>query len=167
MHETPAEIDRLQQVLDKSASEAGSHLSSIITADRRLNALQVTERLKGMFLLVLATVTADGRPLVGPVDGYLLHGSFYFSSASTSVRMGHLAVRPWVSAAHVPNEELAITVHGKAKLFDLSDPDKPDLLRAMLDHYPPNQDGQFESGLDSSAVIGARIEAEKIFTFHL
>jgi hypothetical protein len=33
-----------------------------------------------MRLLVVAMVTADGRPLAGPVDGYFRHGSFYFSA---------------------------------------------------------------------------------------
>ena len=56
--------------------------------------LQVCQLLQGLRLLVVATVTADGRPLAGPVDGYFLHGSFYFSSGRNSVRMRHLAVRP-------------------------------------------------------------------------
>ena len=74
-----------------------------------------------MVLLVLATVTADGRPLVGPVDGYFLHGRFHFTSGRTSVRMRHLALRPSVSASHLPGEELAVTVHGRAQIFELSD----------------------------------------------
>jgi hypothetical protein len=91
--ETPEEIDRLQGLLDRSAAAAGAHLKDIITDDRRLSAVQVCERLQGMRLLVVATVTSDGRPLAGPVDGYLLHGSFYFSSGRNSVRMRHLAAR--------------------------------------------------------------------------
>src|SRR5205807_5008810 len=62
------------------------HLSSIITPDRRLTARQVCERLTGMRLLALATVTADGRPLVGPVDGIFYRGAFYFGSSPDSVR---------------------------------------------------------------------------------
>jgi len=39
-----------------------------------------------MRLLALATVTADGRPIVGPVDGVFLHGAFHFGSAPDSAR---------------------------------------------------------------------------------
>ena len=95
------------------------------------------ERLQGMRLLVVATVTSDGRPLAGPVDGYFLHGSFYFGSGRNSVRMRHLAARPAVSATHLAGEELAVTVHGRAELFDLADPARGELRQAMLGHYLP------------------------------
>ena len=90
-----------------------------------------------MRLLIVATVTADGRPLAGPVDGYFLHGSFYFSSGRNSVRMRHLAARPAVSATHLPGEELAVTVHGRAELFDCPRPGPGELRQAMLDYYLP------------------------------
>ena len=83
--ETPEEIDRLQELLDRSAAGAGAHLRSIVSNERRLGAARVCERLQGMRLLVVATVTADGRPLAGPVDGYFLHGSFYLASGRDSV----------------------------------------------------------------------------------
>lgn len=101
MRETPAEIGRLKDLLDRSAAGAGPHLSGIITGERRLTAGQVCALLQGLRLLVVATVTADGRPLAGPVDGFFLHGSFCFSSARNSVRMRHLAARPAVSASYL------------------------------------------------------------------
>jgi nitroimidazol reductase NimA-like FMN-containing flavoprotein (pyridoxamine 5'-phosphate oxidase superfamily) len=165
MLETPDEINRMQRLLDSSAAEAGPHLREIITGDRRLSAEQVCQRLQGMRLLVLATVTADGRPLVGPVDAYLLHGSFYFSSGRDSVRMRHLAARPAVSATHLAGEELAVTVHGRAELFDVLDPAHGDLRQAMLDHYLPRQGPAFEDWLGQEDPIGARIAAQKMFTF--
>jgi hypothetical protein len=163
--ETPEEIDRLQQLLDRSAAGVGAHLRGIIGDDRRLSAAQVCERLQGMRLIVVATVTADGRPLAGPVDGYLLHGSFYFSSGRDSVRMRHLAARPAVSATYLAGEELAITVHGRAELFDLSDPARGELRQAMLDYYLPRQGPEFETWLDQLNALGARIAADKMFTF--
>ena len=165
MLETPEDINRLQQLLDQSMADAGPHLRGIITDERRLSAQQLCERLPGMRLLALATVTADGRPLVGPVDGYLMHGSFYFSSGRDSVRMRHLAARPACSATHLPGDELAVTVHGRAELFDMSDPPGGELRQAMLDHYLPLQGPEFETWLDQIDAIGARINAEKIFTF--
>ena len=165
--ETADQLARLQDLLDRSAAGAGPHLRGIITDDRRLDAAQLSERLQGMVLLVLATATADGRPLVGPVDGYFLHGSFFFSSGRESVRMRHLDRRPAVSASHLPGEQLAVTVHGRAQLFDLDGPDYPELRQAMLDHYLPLQGPAFEEWLDGSDAMGARIEATHLFTFHM
>jgi hypothetical protein len=167
MLETPEDLDRLQQLLDRSMASAGPHLRSIITDERRLTAQQLCDRLQGMRLLALATVTADGRPIVGPVDGYLLHGSFYFSSGRDSVRMRHLAARPACSATHLPGEELAVSVHGRAELFDVSDPAHGELRQAMLDHYLPLQGPEFEDWLNGIDALGARIAADKMFTFSL
>jgi hypothetical protein len=163
--ETPEDIDRLQRLLDRSAAGAGAHLRGIISDDRRLSAVRVCERLRGMRLLVVATVTVDGRPLTGSVDGYFLHGSFYFSSGRDSVRMRHLAARPAVSATHLAGEELAVTVHGRAELFDVSDPVRSELRQAMLDHYLPRQGPAFETWLDQVDPVAARIEADKMFTY--
>ena len=165
MLETPEEMDGLQQLLDRSAAAAGPHLRGIITDDRRLSAAQVCRLLPGLRLLVVATVTADGRPLAGPVDGYFLHGSFYFSSGRDSVRMRHLAVRPGVSATYLPAENLALTVHGRAELFDVNDPARGELRQAMLDHYLPLQGPGFETWLGQADAVGARIAADKMFTF--
>lgn len=167
MFETADELAELQALLDESMASAGPHLRGIIDDDRRLSAREVVDALGGMKLLVLATVTADGRPLVGPVDGYFLHGSFHFSSGVQSVRMVHISKRPQVSASHLPGEHLAITVHGRAVPFELSDPAHGELRRAMLDHYLPIQGPSFEDWLDNADALGARIEAEKMFTFGL
>ena len=75
MLESRDESTRLQVLLDASMASAGPHLRGIIGDDRRLGAIELAERLQGMRLLVLSTVTADGRPLCGAVDGYFLHGS--------------------------------------------------------------------------------------------
>jgi hypothetical protein len=167
MLETPEELERLQALLDHSMDEAGPHLRGIISDERRLDAGQLTERLRGMRLLVLATVTADGRPLAGPVDGYFLHGTFWFSSGTGSVRMRHLAARAAVSATHLPGEDLAVTVHGRARCFPMGDPTCRELRQAMLDHYLPIQGPSFEEWLDKLDALGARIDPEKIFTFHM
>jgi hypothetical protein len=167
VHETPDELLALQDLLDASAAEAGPHLRGIITEDRRVDAVALCERLQGMCLLVLATTTADGRPLVGPVDGYFLHGTFFFSSGRNSVRMRHLAARPAVSATYLPGEEFAVTVHGRAELFEVLDPAHGELRAAMLDFYLPKQGPAFETWLEHENPLGARITPEKLFTFRL
>ena len=167
MLETPEELTRLQALLDASMAAAGPHLRGIITDERRLNGRELTERLQGMRLLVLATVTADGRPLAGPVDGYFLHGTFWFSSGRDAVRTRHLAARPACSATHLPGEELAVTVHGRAERFGLDDPAFGELRQAMLDEYLPKQGPSFEEWLDKADAIGFRIVPERMFTFHM
>jgi hypothetical protein len=169
MHETDGELADLQRLLDDSAAGGGPHLADIISAERRLTAAQLTERLTGMRLLTVSTVTADGRPLAGAVDGYLIHGVWYFSSGRSSVRMRHLRARPVLSAVHLPGESLQVSIHGHAELFELSDPLHGAMLQtAMLDHYLPIQGPSFEEWMSSSdEALGARIIADKMFTFHL
>ncbi|HXY26782.1 MAG TPA: pyridoxamine 5'-phosphate oxidase family protein [Acidimicrobiales bacterium] len=167
MYETPEEMERLQALLDASMAAGGRHLRDVITDDRRLGATELSGRLSGMRLLVLSTVTADGRPLSGPIDGYFLHGTFWFSSARDGVRMRHLRARPALSATHLPGEELAVTVHGRAELFDLNGPEGAELLRAMVDFYEPKQGPAFEESMRQADALGARIVPEKMFTFHL
>jgi hypothetical protein len=166
MFETPDELDCLQALLDASMASAGPHLRDIISEERRLDAKQLSDRLQGLCLLVLATGTADGRPLAGPVDGYFLHGTFWFSTGTQSVRLRHLSTRPYCSATYLPGEELAVTVHGRAECHPLQDPTCAELRQAMLDWYLPRQGPSFEEWLENAHAIGARIEPEKIFTFH-
>ena len=102
MLETPEEVDRLQQLLDRSADAAGPHLRGIITENRRLSAVQVCQLMQ---------------------------------------------------------------VHGRAELFDINDPARGELRQAMLNHYLPLQGPDFETWLDQADAVGARIIAEKMFTF--
>jgi hypothetical protein len=118
MLETPEELARLQALLHRSMADAGPHLREIIEPERRLDARRLTELLPGMRLLVLATATADGLPVTAPVDGYFLHGTFWFSLGTEAVRTRHMTVRPHVSATHLPGESLAVTVHGSAQRFE-------------------------------------------------
>ena len=165
MRETPADLATLQDLLDRSFATAGRHLLSIITPERRLSADQVADRLTGMRLLALATVTADGRPIVGPVDGIFFRGAFHFGSAPDSVRFRHIRNRPQVSATHLPGEELAVTVHGRAVPLDIHSTTEAEFRQALLDICVPRYGPQWEQFLDSGPVY-ARIEADRMFTFH-
>jgi Pyridoxamine 5'-phosphate oxidase len=167
MLETPAELDQLQALLDRSMGAAGPHLRDIIADERRLDASQLSTQLQGMRLLVLATATHDGRPLTAPVDGYFLHGSFWFSIGTAAVRARHIGRGAHVSATHLPSESLAVTVHGTAEAFPIRSDECADLRGAMLDCYLPIQGPSFAQWLDEVQALGARIVSEKIFTFHM
>jgi nitroimidazol reductase NimA-like FMN-containing flavoprotein (pyridoxamine 5'-phosphate oxidase superfamily) len=117
-----------------------------------------------MCLLVLATATADGRPICGPVDGIFYRGAFHFGSSPDSVRFRHIRARPSVSATHLPGEELAVTVHGRAVPLDVRAPEHAGFRQALLDLYVPRYGPEWERFLDSGPVY-ARIDAARMFVF--
>ena len=140
MLETPAEIDGLQQLLDRSAAGGGPHLRGIITDERRLSATQVIERLPGMRLLVVATVTADGRPQ--RVDG----------SAVRDQAVGELRYRGQVGQVDPADLELGAGLAGQdllARLLPLGD--RPD-----RHHHVRPGSGQAPGSLPAGAAVGAR-----------
>jgi nitroimidazol reductase NimA-like FMN-containing flavoprotein (pyridoxamine 5'-phosphate oxidase superfamily) len=166
MKETPEDLARLQQLLEDSYAAGGPHLREVITPERRLDAAALAARLDGMKLLVLATVTSDGRPINGPVDGIFYRGSFHFGSSPESIRFRHIRQRPAVSATHLDGEEFAVTVHGTASEIDMRSPEHAGFRRTLLDIYVPRYGEQWEQFIDSGPVY-ARIDATRMFTFFM
>ncbi len=141
MLETPAEIDELQALLDRSHAGATEHLKGIIHGERLLTAADIVGLLSGMKVVSLATVTAAGEPRISAVDGHFLHGTWTWSTSGSSAKARHLATRPSVSAAHVDNEELAVFSHGKARQLGADDA----TWNETIDHWTAHYD---ESPLD-------------------
>ena len=166
MHETPSDLVALQRLLDDSYEHAGVHLREVITPERRLEAQAVADALVGMRLLVLSTVSADNRPVGGPVDGIFYRGSFYFGSSPDSTRFRHITHRPAVSATHLPGEELSVSVHGTAEIVDLRSAEHAGFRQTLLDVYTPRYGDGWEKFIDSGPLY-ARIHASKMFTFHM
>jgi hypothetical protein len=166
VHETPEDLNALQRLLDASYASAGEHLQEVVTAERRLDAVGVVAALAGMRLLTLATITADGRPITGAVDGIFYRGSFHFGSSPASVRFRHISRRSAVSATHLPGEELAVSVHGLATMIDVQAPEHAGFRRTLLDIYTPRYGAEWENFLDAGAVY-ARINAAKMLTFSM
>lgn len=168
MHETAEDLTALQALIDASYAAAGPHLLSIHEPERRLSAAQVSERLTGMCLLSLATVTRDCRPIVGPVDGIFFRGAFHFGSGDDSLRFRHIRARPQVSAVYLPGEELAVTVHGRAVPIDISAPEQRAFRQTLLDVYIPIYGDWWEREfLEGESPLYARIDADRMFTFHM
>jgi len=168
VHETAEDLQALQALIDASYAAAGPHLLAIHEPQRRLSAEQLSERLTGMCLLALATVTRDCRPIVGPVDGIFFRGAFHFGSAANSVRFRHIRTRPQVSATHLPSEELAVTVHGRAVPIDIGASENAAFRQNLLDVYIPLYGEDWEQEfLESVSPVYARIDADRMFTFHM
>jgi nitroimidazol reductase NimA-like FMN-containing flavoprotein (pyridoxamine 5'-phosphate oxidase superfamily) len=168
VHESPADLASLQDLIDRSYAQAGAHLLRIHDPARRLTAEEVAARLQGMCLLALGTVSGNGRPIVGPVDGIFFRGAFHFGSAPDSLRLRHIRRRPHVSATHLPSEALAVTVHGTAVPIDVRSPECAAFRRTLLDIYVPRYGPEWETGfLDAPppAPMYARIDADRMFAF--
>jgi hypothetical protein len=171
MHETPEDIAALQGLLDGSYDAAGSHLRGITTPERRVSAAQLCEQLTGMVLLVLATVAADGRPIAGPVDGIFYRGAFHFGTSPHAVRARHVRARPQVSATHLPREEFAVTVHGRALPVDVRAAEGAGVRATLLEIYVPRYGEEWEQFIDppdsEEAPVYFRIDADKMFSFQM
>jgi hypothetical protein len=173
VHETAEDLRALQDLLDRSYAATGPHLRSIITPGQRVAAPELAQRLTGICLLALATVTADGRPIVGPVDGIFFRGAFHFGTASDAVRWRHVRARPYVSATHLPAEEFAVTVHGRAVAVDIARAEGKPLRDTLLEVYEPRYGPQFEDFLRDGTggpdpprpPVYGRVEADRMFSF--
>jgi nitroimidazol reductase NimA-like FMN-containing flavoprotein (pyridoxamine 5'-phosphate oxidase superfamily) len=172
MYETDADVAALQELLDRSYQAAGPHLRRITTPQRRVAAADLCERLTGMVLLVLATVSAEGRPVAGPIDGIFYRGAFHFGTAPDAVRARHMRARPQVSATHVPREEFAVTAHGRAEPVDVREPEGKGLRDTLLEIYVPRYGPEWEHFIDppdsiEEAPIYFRLAADRMFSFQM
>lgn len=167
VHETPQDVDWLQELLDRSYANAGEHLRSITTPARRIPAGELGALLGGVQIIDLATVTSDGRPRVAPVDGLFYRARLYFSSSRSSVRFRHLTTRPQVSAAHTRGEEIAVVVHGTARLFSLDDAEHQGFREYCYEVYVPRYGEGWKNFAHGSDVFCARIDPDLMFTFRM
>lgn len=159
MHETQADLDELQHLLDTSYATAGPHLLSVITPERRLDAAGVVARTGGIKVLHLATVTARHEPRVSPVDALFYRGHFYFGSGESSVKFRHIRKRPQVSGTVSSGESFAVTVHGVAVEINTAAPEHSGLRDYIIECYGPG----WVDFAGSSPY--ARIDASRMFTF--
>jgi nitroimidazol reductase NimA-like FMN-containing flavoprotein (pyridoxamine 5'-phosphate oxidase superfamily) len=160
VYETAEDLEELQRLLDESYANAGPHLLSIHTPDRRLSAERLSEMLTGVRILALATVTGKGEPLVGPVDGLFYRGRFWFSSGKDSVRFRHIRARPAVSASHTVGEELAVIVHGTARPIDPDAPENAGFSAYLHEVYP-----EWDAWFPGESPPHAEIAPRRMFTF--
>lgn len=162
MHETPADLEWLQRVLDESHAASGGHLRSILQDERRLTAEELPGLLPGVQVIVVSTVTSDCRPIAGPVDGLFYRGAFHFGTSAGSVRFNHLSRRPQVSAVHARGEELVVVAHGQAQAVDVTTSQQEGFRAYLLEVYP-----DWESWWGEAPPPYFRIEPRKMFASRL
>jgi hypothetical protein len=137
--ETTEEIGALQAAIDRTWASAGDHLLEVWPERCRMDAEELTARMTGMRVLVLATASSDGRPFTGPVDAFLVGGSWHLGTAPGALRARHLAARPACSATYVEGEEVVVTVHGRAVPIDPLATER--YARVCRERYGPDWDG--------------------------
>jgi hypothetical protein len=116
--ETPDDLRRLQEVLDRSRSEARSgQLLHIFKPERALGAEQLVRLFPSRHVGALATATRQGRPRVAPVDLLLVRGAFQASTPSTTARARDLRRNPAASLTYFEGDDLAVIAHGDAVLI--------------------------------------------------
>ncbi|MGH9019732.1 MAG: pyridoxamine 5'-phosphate oxidase family protein [Acidimicrobiales bacterium] len=135
MLETPEETAQLQALLDDSFASAGGHLTSIIGPERRLSATDLVRYLVGVRHLVVATVTASGEPRTSGADGLFVHGRWWFTSSSSSVKARHLEARPACSATHLIGDTVGVFAHGRARVVRGASVEARSLAPIWREHY--------------------------------
>jgi pyridoxine/pyridoxamine 5'-phosphate oxidase len=156
MRETAEELATLQRLLDDSFASASEHLTSIMTAPRRLTAAALVEQLPSPAVLNLATVTARGEPRISAVDGHFIHGRWYFTTDASSPKARQLVARPATSASYTPRDGFGAFCHGQAVLLDGEE-------RTMLhDHFVATYHADPE---DLGTIAYFRIDAHWLVAF--
>jgi len=119
MRESPADLHRLQGLIDDSIERASPFLRiSFAMPAHSLSAAQLAAHLQGSLTVSLATVTARGEPRVAPINAVFLHGRFYLPTVAEAARARHLARRPSASLTYYEGTSLAIIAHGTASMID-------------------------------------------------
>ena len=158
MH-TDEELDRLQVILDASATSADGLLKETFDpAGHVLSARQLARYFDRNRGVALATVTAKGEPRVAPVGAVFHRAKFHIPTAEYAKRFAHIRQRPAVSVTHFVLNSIAVIVHGRATLIGRDDPEV-----AVLDAL---HDGQWWRDLRAkNAGIYIRIEPEHVYAW--
>jgi hypothetical protein len=163
MNETDADLEELQRRLDESAAAGGAHLRKIFEDERRPSAAELCAHFEGIVEVHLACTTADGAPLVAPIDAIFFRGHLWIGLPAASVRAGLVRRDPRVSVSS--NERgLAVIVHGRlAPGPDEQQAEFDSVLRDLYEAQYGDWWVDWFNGLDHSGDVGGRVEPRRIF----
>src|SRR5262245_161314 len=134
MHESDDDLRALDALLSESHRVAGRHLRSVFTDAARPSAVELVRKMSDIFEMHLATIAADGAPLVAPVDGCFFKGKLWFGVPADSLRTVLLRRDPRVSASYTDGT-FALIVHGVAREVAIDDPEYADYASCIEERY--------------------------------
>jgi hypothetical protein len=160
VRETAADLKALQELIDRSHKRIGPHMKAI-TEPRKyaLSAKQVVKLLDGMKTVAVAAPAPNGDPLVAPMDGWFLHGRFFFSSGGDSVRIAGLRKRPRASIAFFEGERFLINAHGPVVLMFKGHPEVGEIDGVFSKHYGGSAFDWSDNG------VYVRLDADRFLTY--
>jgi hypothetical protein len=160
MREAPADLERLQTLIDRSIEGAGPFLrSSFQMPEHSLSAAQLAAHLEGALTVALATVTARGEPRVAPISALFVRAAFHVPTVAQATRARHLAARPAASLTYFEAIDLAVIVHGRATIIDAAQADFAELDELHVQHTDSSVRDWSGDG------VYLRIEPGSLFTF--
>ena len=160
MRETVAELKALQSLLHRSLKRTGPHMKAIVHPGKySLSAKQVVKLLDGMKTVAVAAPAPNGDPLVAPMDGWFLHGKFFFSSGGDSIRIKGLRKRPRASIAYFEGEKFLINAHGPVVLMFKGHPEVGEIDDTFKKHYGSSAFDWSDDG------VYVRLDADRFFTY--
>lgn len=159
MHETQADIEALQGLLDRTASRMNPHMTGIVKPERRLTARQIVAYLQGIKHVAFATVNAKGEPRVAPLDGIFIRGCFHVGTGGEAARLRDLRRSPRCSLTHFVGDEVAVTVNGTAVIMDRNHPEIPAIEPVYIELY---ESSPFSWG---EGVVLIRVEPTSMWTY--
>jgi len=160
VRETAKELATLQSLIDRSHERIGPHMKGITQpAKYSLSAKQVVKLLDGMKTVAVAAPAPNGDPLVAPMDGWFLHGKFFFSSSGDSIRIRGLRKRPRASIAYFDGERFLVNAHGPARLMFKGDPGVKEIDAVFKKHYGGSAFDWSDEG------VYVRLDADRFFTY--
>jgi hypothetical protein len=134
MRESAADLQRLQELLDRSIEQASPFLRNAFEMPQRsLSAERLVEHLDGGLTVALGTVTSAGEPRVAPIAAFLLRATFYVPTVAEAARARHLARRPGVSLTYFEGTRFAVIAHGRAAIIGTDDPRFAELDQVQIE----------------------------------
>ena len=93
------------------------------------------------------------------MDGWFLHGKFFFSSSGDSIRVKGLRTRPRASIAYFEGERFLINAHGPVELMFKGHPDVSEIDAIFDRHYGSSAFDWSDEG------VYVRLDADRFFTY--
>lgn len=135
MHETRADLEAMQAMMDATLARANPHMRGIVTDKGRLTASQVVRHLDGIKHVAFATVNRKGEPRVSPLDTLFVGGRFTMSTGGEAARLDNLRRNPAASAVHMVGDEIAVVVNGRVEWISRDHPDHDQIHGAWSSAY--------------------------------